>query len=266
MAEIALRTTERLLQKVACFHWRPRGATIVCCSDSQIRGKWLGILCDLVSPKKRKDYGGLPGFQRLCDAWTPQLREAWLAYDRPTKAHPLGRLLQDRSYPQVVWAELIEPIGVLPDLPLAPGSDVPIYNTWLWSDRERKDYFLVVNSDADSETVEGWQGVDHRDADTGEVLPGLSSELFTTKPAAGFYEPIEIKGVQYWREVYDPVINLAIVWKKQIRYETDLGLSGGTLADIANPDKVLNPRFDKPVVPVKVLRPDLADLSVVGSM
>jgi len=259
MSEIALRTTERKLQKVEYLGWRPVGSTIVCCSDSLIRRKWLEICCDLVSPKKRDNFKGIPGWQRLCDAWTPELRDAWLHYDAPTKKHPIGRLLMDKTYPQVVWKELIEPIGILADLPFAPDANVKVYDTWLWSSEERKRYFIVVNNDADNDMVESWQGIENRNADTGDVMPTLSRELFVVKPTVGFYKLVTIKGIEYWREIYDPAINLAVIWKKQIRYKTDIGLSSGTLDDIADVTKKLNPRFDLPVGSVKVIQPNLAD-------
>lgn len=236
MSEIALRTTERKLQKDKYLGWRPVGSTIVCCSDSLIRRKWLEICCDLVSPTKRDKFQNIPGWQRLCDAWTPQLREAWLEYDRPTEQYKIGRLLMDKSYPQVVWKDMIEPIGFLKDLPFAPESDVRVHDTWLWSSEERKRYFIVVNEDANDETVESWQSSEERDADTGLVLPDLDEN-----------------------EVRDSKINIAVVWKKQIKYKTDIGLSSGTLDDIANITKELNPRFDMPVASIKVIQPDIAD-------
>lgn len=236
MSEIALRTTERKLQKEQYLGWRPVGSTIVCCSDSLIRRKWLEICCDLVSPKKRDNFRNIPGWQRLCDAWTSQLREAWFHYDRSTEEHKIGRLLMDKSYPQIVWGELIEPIGVLKDLPFAPDADVKVHDTWLWSEQERKRYFIIVNEDASNDEVESWQGVEERDADTGEVLPALAEE-----------------------EVRDPSINLAVVWKKQIKYKTEIGLTSSTLADIADPGKIMHPRFDKPVSKIKSVRPDIED-------
>lgn len=243
MAEIALRTTERKTQTATRLSWRPVGSTIVCCSDSIIRRKWLEICCDLVSPKKRDNFRGIPGWRELCEAWTQDLRAAWIEYDRPTIAYPLGQLLMDKSYPQVVWHEIIEPLGMLADLPFAPESDVRVHDTWLWSDDERKRYYIVINTDADSETIESWQGVEERDADTGEVLPELGEG-----------------------EIRDPQIKIAIVWAKQIRYLTDLGLTGGTLGDIANTDKVLHPKFDSPVAKLKAVRPDIADARSVEAI
>ena len=234
MSEVALRTTERKLQTAKALFWRPAGSTIVCCSDHAIRRKWLEISCDLVAPYKRERYTSLPGYDKLVEAWTPQLREAWLEFDRPTEKYKLGQLLQDDAFPQSVWQMMIEPIGVLADMPFAPESDRRVYDTWLWNEQERKTYFIVHNNDAGRTTVEGWQGVEERDADTGAVLNPL------------------LPGTER-----DPKINVAIVWAKQIKYKTDLELSIGTLDDIATPDKPLHPRFDKPVAMVKAIRPEI---------
>ncbi len=250
MSEIALRTTERRTAN----HWRPVGSTIVCCSDSLIRRKWLEICCDLVSPKKRDNYKGIPGWARLCEAWTPELWQAWFDHDRPTFAteeekrlyfeedrqiptkYPLGQLLMDNAFPQQVWAELIEPIGVLADIPLAPESSVRAHNTWLWSEEERKRYFIVVNGDADDEEVESWQTAETRDGDLGIVLPELSPG-----------------------ENYDPSINVVSIWKKRFDYIADPDISGQTMADIADPDKVLHPRFDKPIEAAQMKQPRISD-------
>ncbi len=218
MSEIALRTSERKLQRGNILHWRPVGSTIVCISNSMRIRKWLEICCDLVSPKKRKDYESLPAYDKLCEAWTPELRETWLIADRPTKDYPLGQLLMDNSYPQKLWDELIEPLGVLKDLPLAPESDVLIYNTWLWSETERKQFYIVSNTDATDEEVESWQGTEER-------VDGL---------------------------------NTVIAWKKQIKYQTELGLSQPELDKIANPDIVVHPKFDAPVPKIKIVQPNLA--------
>jgi len=218
MAEIALRTTERRLVRDGCLHWRPVGSTIVCCDDHMIRRKWLEICCDLVAPYKRKDYTTLPGFDKLVEAWTPELREAWLEFDRPTEQYKLGQLLMDDAFPQSVWQTMIEPIGVLKDLPFAPESDKKVHDTWLWSEGERKNYYLVYNDDANRQEVQSWQGTEER-------------------------------------ETSDPKIKLAHVWAKQVEYKLDIGLSLGTLADIADPEKVKNPRHDKPVGKDKIKQP-----------
>src|SRR3990172_4067271 len=115
MAEIALRTSERKLQRGDVLHWRPVGSTIVCISNSTRIRKWLEICCDLVSPQKRKDYTSLPSYQRLCEAWTPEIRQVWFEADRPTAQYTLGQLLTDKTYPQKLWDELIESLGIVAD-------------------------------------------------------------------------------------------------------------------------------------------------------
>ncbi|MDK1032664.1 MAG: hypothetical protein QGD94_11700, partial [Planctomycetia bacterium] len=210
-------------QKEKYLAVRPKGAAIVCLSGSAIRRKWLEIICDLVSPTKRESYRGLPDWSRLCDAWTPELREAWLEADRPTAEYPLGRLLQDKAYPQVMWDTFVTPIGIERDLSFAPESDVKVCDTWLWSAEERRNYFIVVNADASDETVEGWPGSD-------EVQDGD-------------------KAVRMWRTIVD--------------YETDIGLTADTLVKIADPQIILHPRFDKPVAKAKFVTPSVANIREV---
>lgn len=239
MAEIALRTSERLVQKAKYLAWRPVGSAIACCSDHTIRRKWLEICCDLVSPQKRENYRGIPGWQRLCDAWTPQLRAAWLAADRPTRDWPLSQLLQDHTHSQRVWDSLIVPIGVDRDLPLAPESDVPVHQTWLWSDIERKRYYIVVNTDADSPTVDNWNGHEQSDGDTGLVLPRLAEG-----------------------ETRDPRIKVVISPRMMVDYKHDLGLSAAKLAKIADKAQVNHPDFTSAVGKAKFKAPIVTE--VVG--
>jgi len=234
MAEIALRTSERLVQKTKYLAWRPVGSAMICQSDHTIRRKWLEICCDLVSPAKRANYSNIPGWKRLCDAWTPELRLAWLEADRPTKDWPLSQLLQDHTFSAKVWDLLIVPIGVDKDLPLAPESDVPVHRTWLWSEGERKTYFIVVNTDADSPTVDNWNGHEQRDGATGLVLPQL---------AMG--------------EVRDPKITVVIQPRKMVAYKTELALASLALAKIADPGVMVHPDFTKPVAAVKFRAPDV---------
>ena len=236
MAEIALRTYERLVQKAKYLAWRPIGSAMVCQSDHTIRRKWLEICCDLVSPTKRDNYRNIPGWQRLCEAWTPQLREAWLEADRPTEDWPLSQLLQDHTFSDRVWDNLIVPIGVERDLPLAPESDVPVHRTWLWSEGERKRYFIVVNTDADSPTVDNWNGHDQCDGATGLVLPQLAEG-----------------------QVRDPQIKVVISPRKVVAYNTDLALSGAKLAKIADPTVVVHPDFTAAVAAVKFKVPLVAE-------
>ena len=240
MAEIALRTVERKVQKAKYLAWRPVGSAMVCCSDHTIRRKWLEICCDLVSPKKRDRYTGIPGWRRLCDAWTPELREAWLEADRPSETWKLSRLLQDHTFSAATWDSLIVPIGVAKDLPLAPESDVPIHRTWLWSEMERKRYYIVANADTPSPTVDNWNGHEERDGKTGEVLPQLGDG-----------------------EIRDPEIAVVIMPRRMVAYKTDLGLGGVDLGKIADPTLTVNPRFDLPVAAAKFKQPLVAPVEMV---
>jgi len=232
MSEIALRTTELKVQKESYLAWRPVGSAMVCCSDHCICRKWLEICCDLVSPVKRTNYQNIPGWKFLCDAWTPELRLAWLEADRPSKDFKLSRLLEDHTFSASLWDSLIAPIGVVSDLPLAPESDMPVHKTWLWSEGERKNYFIIVNTDADSPTVENWNGHEEYDAATGLVLPRLADG-----------------------QVRDPKIKVVISPRKVVAYKTELALTGAKLAKIDDKTQVVNPDYTLAVAAIKFKSP-----------
>ena len=223
MAELALRTTELLAKKAKYTAWKPVGSAIVCQSDHTICRKWLEICCDLVSPKKRENYRGIPGWKRLCDAWIPEMREAWLEYDRPVDKWPLGRLLQDHVFCDLFWSEMIESTGVVGDLPLAPESDMTISKTWLWSEIERKRFFIVANADSESPVVDNWNGADERAGDKGLVLCP----------------------------------------KRMVNYETEIGLDGAKLDKIAQLDTIVHPDFATPVAVALIKQPDILKIKEV---
>ena len=225
MAEIALRTSERRLQKEKYLALRPKGSAMICLSDSAIRRKWLEIVCDLVSPAKRAHYATITGYARLCEAWSPALREAWLEAGRPTAQYPHGRLMQDDTFPQALWDTLVKPLGIEKDLPLAPESDVRTCDAWGWSDHERKTYYIVTNTDANDATVTGWNGHD---------------------------------------EITDAKLGLVLISRKVVDYETALALDGAKLADIADPAKIVQPDFAAPVALAKFVTPTLSESMELG--
>jgi len=214
MAELALRTTEFLNRKPRYTAWRPVGSVVVALSDRIIRRKWIEIAADLVSPAKRDRFRHIPGWDALTKAWTPEVREAWLALRR-------GELgAADDAW---FWANHIVPTGIEKDLPLAPESAVRVCDTWLWSDHERRTFFIVANTDATDDEIEAMSWHEERERDGRKVV----------SPAA------------------------------RIDYLTDIGLSADTLDKIADPDQVVHPRFDKPVAKAEARRPDLSALSTM---
>jgi len=222
MAELALRTQEVINHKAKYTAWRPVGSVIISINQHQMRRKWLEIVCDLVSPKKRDNYKNISGWQYLCDHWTPQLREEWIQLQKPNKEYPHGALLQNIATAQSMWdqrvdAQLISLVGKEP-IGVKDKTD-----TWLWSDDERKIYFITVNEDEeDLSKVQGWQGFNNI-TDSG---------------------------------------NLYIMPRTQIKYQTDIPeLSAETLIDIADRDKILHPRFDKPITKTKINSPSILELN-----
>ncbi len=264
MAELALLTTEFRNQKDKYLTLRPVGSVIVALSDRVIRAKWLEICCDLVSPINRDtpNYDKIPGWGKLCEAWTPELwakwwhlqrpmkpgmveswpadvREIWESLDKSVAIYPHGFLFQEPTAPAQLWQALIEPLGVLDDLPKEPTGQRPAYDAWFWSEHERKTFFIVSNTDANDTEVMSWGQHVGRVQETGEVLSATDVR---------------------WK---DTGVNKVVGPRGLVKYETDIGLSGGTLADIADPEKVVHPRFDKPVSLANVVHPDTAMLASI---
>ena len=237
MPELALRTTERYCEKTKYTSWRPVGSVIVAITRQRLRRKWLEIVCDLMRPDKRENYRNIPGYNRLCEAWSQELWDEWFELNRPTKEYPLGPLLQDESCAQKMWNERVVPLGLPSDLPFAPEADLRVCDTWLWSERERRNYFIVVNEDASDDEVKTW--ADHVEWDV-----DADAEWQTDtegKPT-------------------NPGHRLLIRPRMCVRYQTDLGLSDKTRARIADKNQVVHPRFDKPVAAAYFRRPELHEM------
>ncbi len=263
MAELALIENDFLNEKGKYTTFCERGSVVVALSDRVIRAKWLEIFCDLCSPIKRNtsNYDTIPGWDKLCEAWTPELwakwwhlqrpmkpgmveswptdvRDLWESLDKSFDTYRHGFLSQETNAAAQLWTALIEPLGVLQYLPKEPTGQQPVYNTWGWSDHERSTLFIVVNDDAPDVEIETWSQLVERDGDTGVILPKL------------------LPGTQR-----DPKINVVSSPRKLVRYETDLGLSSETLSNIHS-DKIVHPRFDRPVAQVKFIEPDVTALRV----
>jgi len=220
MAEIALRTTEFLNAdpRKKYVAYRPVGSVSAAITDERIKAKWLEILCDFPRASKRDTYTNapypIPGWDKILSAWSTRLLGDYVdALVGPKRNTPAARAK--------FWAEVVEPLGLLADLPKDPTGLKPVYETWLWSGYERKAFFIVTNTDATEATVESWNGHIPLDKDGKEVV---------------------------WIEDVASTPVVSIVPKRMVAYASDIpDLSGETLADIANPEKIVQPRFDKPI-------------------
>jgi len=70
-----------------------------------------------------------------------------------------------------------------------------------------------------------------------------------------------VQGWQGFNNITDSG-NLYIMPRTQIKYQTDIPeLSAETLIDIADRDKILHPRFDKPITKTKINSPSILELN-----
>lgn len=223
MAEIALSTVEFFNQKEKYAAWRPVGSVVVAMSDDRIKRKWIEIICDFPSAAKRASYDGLiPGFDKVLAAWSPTLLGEWVEHYRQQR-NQFNKPADD-----AFWTEKIAPLHLLEDMPKDPLGLRPVYETWVWSEHERKSLYIVTASESTS-TVEGWNGRVALDKDGNEITWAGDPPT----PSA-------------------PVVS--IVPRRRVNYKTDItGITSGELADVANPDVVVHPRFDKPIAKTAVL-------------
>ncbi len=138
--EICLDISEHRKQQDNYLCLRPKGGIIIGVTKERIRAKWVEIFGELLRPKKRHMYEGVPGFDTIVKAWQPQWRNIW---------RDMANRVIDADE---AWAQITQN-GIIEDMPRDPRGDVSITDTWLWSshdsDRclcERK-RFLILNLD-----------------------------------------------------------------------------------------------------------------------
>lgn len=212
MTEILLRTTEFRNQKPTYLSWRPVGSVIEVIDSLRLRYKWIEIVCDLARPEKRKMYTAIPGYQYLCDHWSKELWDAWWQADRQNA-------FSDQDFANGFWEENIDAqlIGLLGK---DPRGEVNLTDTWLWSEYERKNWFIVVNNDEEDATkVRAWKGR---------------------------------------QETWDNE-KLIIHPKTRIDYETNLSLSAESLSSINDKNIVVHPKFSSPVAKSVVATTDVRE-------
>jgi hypothetical protein len=211
MAELSLLTEDKIVQKGKYVSVKPKGGVIDAISDKRIKAKWIEIFCDLASPKKRDDFNKIPHWDIIVKAWQPYLQQNWVRWKRRQET-----TISD------FWNNNIIPLNILPDLGQAPESTRPLYETWLWSEHNRKNMFLIYNNDADD----------------------LDIKIMGSKQFRVY------KGKKYscMSAVFD--------------YESDPTISNATLDNINDKNIAVNPKYSKPVAMAKFTEPDLSQITV----
>jgi len=212
MSEVSLRTRELYNKKEKYIAWKPIGSVVSVINYRRMRLKWIEIICDLARPEKRASYEGFPGWTYICQHWSRDKWEAWREED-------VGKTLiknMDTFWKTYCEESLISALGK------DPRGQKNLTDTWLWSEHERKIFFIVVNEDeVDEVKVDNWQGVAEQ---------FQNGDLFITK-------------------------------KTRVKFQTDIpSISDKTQDDIMNPDIVIHPKFDSPISKTLVSMPDLAEL------
>ena len=137
MAEIVLRTRTLINAKQKYTAVKPRGGVAAAVTDQKIQNKWIETICDLMSPAKRDNYSTLPYYDLMTAAWTEKLRQDWIDWQR-SKIPVITN---------VFWDTVIKPLGLVSQFGNAPESTKPLYETWLWSEHERKQFFIIHSPD-----------------------------------------------------------------------------------------------------------------------
>ena len=216
MAELYLFTKNLYKESSKTTKNIPRGSVLCAISPHRLRKKWLEIVCDLARPDKRhiEAYQRISGYNYICDHWTQELWNVWFHVGRSTKQYPHGgELFNIESKAQELWDSYID--AQLPGLiGKDPRGEVNAVDTYPWGVRDYKDgLIIVVNDETDHKIIKGWEKIDVADHDNKRRF----------KPC------------------------------KRIDYETKLGLSQGTLADIYNYDKPFYPKFSNPISKDKLI-------------
>lgn len=207
MAEISLMTEDKIVVKEKYISVMPKFGVIDAISSIRIKAKWIEIFCDLMSPKKRDDFRNVPHWDIMTAAWEQTLWNAWTANSN-------GALGDVDKF----WDDYIVPLDILKDFDNAPESNKPLYETWLWSGQNRKDWFVVYNDDATEDQIRVMGATVNRMYD---------GKIYTCQGA-----------------MFD--------------YENDSNISAATVGKINDKEQTVHPKFSQPVAVAKFTEPDLS--------
>lgn len=207
------------------FRVRSQGGVVSAISDRTKRNKWMDILCVLPDPRPRRTRGGatLPSHREVYETattpiqdslgaiwtlakehWTPALRSAWNDWQKTPKG-------SEHDGKRAGLIQTIEGGGIRSAMGREPLGQVDLLDTWLWSEWERRNTYIVVS----------------------EAIPeAMGDEM--GRPA------VEIEN---GRNIYR--VSSYVDW------ETDLGLSSDLLARIRDNQETVHPDFSAPLALAK---------------
>ncbi len=126
--EIALCCHEQIRLCDTCTYRRPRGSIIVAIPQHNIRRKWVEICGRLLSPENRDNFKNIIIYRQITGAWKKSWEDASIAMFRK-------EITADQAWDAIVSDNF-------PNLGTDPRGDVPLTDTWLWSDWERRNFYL----------------------------------------------------------------------------------------------------------------------------
>lgn len=178
MHEISLRITALDNTKAKYRSYRPVGSVISAVSRWRKRDKWLEILCDLTSPSKRDNVwnrfvlNGYPVtvnmWNAACSVWSESLWNQWREYYSLPSLSIIERAAKIAAMSDLWTYYKSEAVGVVDEFGLEPHGIKNLVDTWLWSPKDKKDSFIIVNDDATYEDIENINGFNYLD---GEIIP-----------------------------------------------------------------------------------------------
>ena len=128
--EIALRTSERKWTVKKITHFWPKGSLLIGIPAARIQRKWVEICGDLMSPAKRGMFTKVRNYGILTAAWQQKWYDTFWAMSR-------GEMTR-----QAAWA-VIAASGIDGDLGNDTMGDVLLTSTWMWSEWEKKHFFIT---------------------------------------------------------------------------------------------------------------------------
>lgn len=218
--EVALRTTERRNDKPLYTDYRPIGSVAVGVTAEFRRRKWLEICGALMSPDREGEYTKFRYHDTLVPLWKPAYLEAFLAFERGDVGLAAA------------WAVVMKGGQLEAAMPNEPGGKVKAYDAWDWSDQERREFFVVQLDET---------GRTHRD------MMAFTEQRKTLRTRTG---PDALPGEV--EEVW-PTDRFGRRWmmpKHWLDLSVDVGVSGPTLARIADQNQIVHPRMDLKTSPV----------------
>ncbi|MFQ5493934.1 MAG: hypothetical protein ACE5EX_01000 [Phycisphaerae bacterium] len=185
------------------------GSVLEAVSRARCKAKWLEIVCDLMRPAKQAQFTTFTYHSVLRPLWRP----AWYELIRDVWRGNVGV--------DAAWTTVLADGTIQGAMPTDPTGRVPVLDTWVWSDIERRMFFIVA--------------MDEATMTSGQIDDAAGETRYVDPPVDAVEDAVVTPGL------IRPLHRIDYIGGDVP------GLSAATLTRIADRTQIVHPRLDLPL-------------------